>query len=126
MKITVSFETATRMKAAGFPQPQPEFGQSWFVMWSVWQIGVVGFIANRAWQDGLIRVAIESEAEKIYGNKQFENFVYAPDVADILAEMPDTPFRYSKKYKAFVCGAYEHENPAEASALAWLNINEKK
>ena len=27
---TVSFETAKRLKEAGFPQPDPEFGQFWY------------------------------------------------------------------------------------------------
>jgi hypothetical protein len=31
MKNVVSFETAKRLKNAGFPQPNYEFGQVWYV-----------------------------------------------------------------------------------------------
>lgn len=119
MENIVSFETAKRLKAAGFPQPDLGAGQVWreerymhiVVGEDEYGVSVCFQSANGAW---------------IEVNETLEGLVFAPTATDILLEMPDTPFRYSKKYKAFVCGAHEHDKPAEAAASAWLAIHEKK
>ena len=66
--------------------------------------------------------------------------VFAPTATDILRELPNK-ILFWKYENIFVCGVqvvgdndyytiqfetvYKHENPAEACALAWLEMNKK-
>lgn len=122
MKNHVSPKTASDLKAADFPQPEPAPGQFWYT--PDFGLFVVG--PRLIGDERLVRI-FYLHTGKAYAKDEanFSECIYAPDVADILAEMPDTPLRYSKKYKAFVCGAYEHENPAEAAALAYIELKKQ-
>lgn len=131
MEIT-SYETAKRLKEAGFPQPEPKEGQFWY-----------GLIQR---QDEPIYIFLDRGSfHDRYGNyhkkEAFEKFgTYAPTATDILREL-------GSDYSICCFGAYKiqweierhmpelfnilpftwiHENPAEAAALAWLDKNKNK
>jgi len=101
---TVTFETAKRLKEAGFPQPEPEFGQVWYS------------------PNGAIRVIYI----KTY------DLVFAPSATDILKEIPffgSLSFEvYETRFEFRVWEGLKliakNENPHEAAALAWLSIQE--
>jgi hypothetical protein len=127
MKNTVSFETASRLKAAGFPQPEPEAGQ-------VWHEGNMPYVIG-AFKDGKLSGAY------FYGGVFFEveqdameKDIFAPTATDILPQLPSAA-NISKPFNAelWLCVYGENEdnwtesnNPAEAAALAWFEIHEKK
>lgn len=137
MKDIVIFETAVRLKEAGFPQPTPEFGQEWYN--PEYGLFVVGFID-----------APYARATIIYNNKScvfsknlpnFSDCVFAPTATDILRELSSDCVLGTKKLGGWICGSWrlissDHmkffvagmhdEAPAEAPAEAWLKLNEKK
>jgi len=135
MKDILSFETAVRLKEAGFPQPAPEAGQFWYNP----NIGV--FLVGKLWMvDGRLRNIFYPDTGKVV-NKEirlFVNFVFAPTATDILREMPGCILAVENLYKEMaIVGVYyevwktgrllsDHVNPAEAAAEAWLKLNEKK
>ena len=127
MKNVVSFETARRLKEAGFPQPEPEFGQLWHELQD--QCYVLGYSA-----EGLISGFWN-------GGESFEDAnvqsmladVFAPTATDILEQLPHNFCIRGKSVFSLEPGdAYNigrqfyADNPAEAAALSWLAINEKK
>lgn len=127
MKNTVSFETASRLKAAGFPQPEPEAGQ-------VWREERYAHIVIGEMEDGF-SVCFESRTGPwIEVVETLEGLVFAPTATDILAQLPSAA-NISKPFNAelWLCVYGENEdnwtesnNPAEAAALAWFEIHEKK
>jgi hypothetical protein len=127
MKNTVSFETASRLKAAGFPQPDIEAGQ-------VWREERYAHIVIGEMEDGF-SVCFESRTGPwIEVVETLEGLVFAPTATDILAQLPSAA-NISKPFNAelWLCVYGENEdnwtesnNPAEAAALAWFEIHEKK
>ena len=127
MKNTVSFETASRLKAAGFPQPEPEAGQ-------VWREERYAHIVIGEMEDGF-SVCFESRTGPwIEVVETLEGLVFAPTATDILPQLPSAA-NISKPFNAelWLCVYGENEdnwtesnNPAEAAALAWFEIHEKK
>lgn len=126
MKNNVTPQTAFRLKAAGFPQPQPEFGQIWatnkmflFSVDSYWGSSAV----QAYFQDGSGRRVI-----------QIHTSAYCPDATDILREIdlfsithiPETNVWHVFYVHDGVLKCFVDKNPAEAAALAWLAQNENK
>ena len=121
MKDIVSFETAVRLKEAGFPQPKPDFGQVWhnpdfglFVVVGKW------FADNREYKifyPGTGRSVLKSEA-------RFLECAFAPTATDILREMADYELlsAATSDLQQFI----ETITDPEALAEDWLTLNEKK
>ena len=109
----VTFETAKRLKEAGFPQPDVLNAFQW------------------SYIDGDIQVPYRATE----GEKRSEDEILAPNAIEILREMGyDYAMKYHKimlKWMVWVeydnggWDSWNHENPAEACAAAWLAKNEK-
>jgi len=106
----VSFQTAKRLKEAGFPQPETYDTFDWYY-------SKTGFLANHFDSACVI-----------------ESDIFAPSATDILKELGrGWHLCYKKESRSWECwyqtvgGASDkyHENPAEACAAAWLAKNEK-
>lgn len=134
---TVAVQTARLLAAAGFPQPAPALGQWWgddetlvFVFRAWIDEGHSYFIVAQTVAGG--RPVIDD----YFDARDFRGLVYLPTVGDILRETKD--FELSVTHYIFAFAAiWEdaeplerrecHEtNPAEAAALAYLDIHEKK
>jgi len=133
MKDILSYETAVRLKEAGFPQPEPENGQFWY------NPDFGPFLVGKLWMvDGRLRNIFYPDTGKVV-NKEirlFPDCVFAPTATDILREMTDVSLRYSEREDCFWVScwraAYDsgairqtNINSAEAAAQAWLIISEK-
>jgi len=134
MKDIVTFETAVRLKEAGFPQPQPGAGQWWHNPdFGLFVVGIKWFADNREYRifyPGTGKTVLKSEA-------MFLKCAFAPTATDILRELRDGS-NIGIMGKRFLCYSpdFEHgidhpgtpinDNPAEAAAEAWLKLNEKK
>ena len=126
MKNVVSFETARRLKEAGFKQPRPEFGQVWFDQDGAYVIGnVKNDIISGAWSAG--DCFTDASISSMLAD------VFAPTATDILEQLPHNFCIRGKSVFSLEPGdAYNigrqfyADNPAEAAALAWLAINEKQ
>lgn len=132
----VTFETAKRLKAAGFPQPLPKFGQIWYHVSSKRNMAIiridgvimsVGDPANMSDRYPLLNIAPLAES-----------YSFAPAATDILKVTPGHMIYFTGE--GFVCyrthhfgdknrfpeNIYSHENPAEAAAMAWMALNKKQ
>lgn len=126
MKNVTTHETASRLKAAGFPQPEPEAGQFWydspgraFTVLNVVAPGVCD-----AWWHYFGTV----ERWSVIG-------VFAPTAADIQSEYPYlvcAKFPHATHWEAWDymagtrAGLWSNANPAEACAAAWLELKKQK
>jgi len=127
MSNFVSFETALRLRAAGFPQPAPDMGQVW-----AWPPDEgLHFIAAVAGVSAMHSIHIGLSTERVKDAGDFKDFAFAPGPAEILRELgPD--YQCGAQGAYFWCGrmpsphASVEENMAEACAKEWLYINEKK
>lgn len=124
MKNTVSFETAKRIFETGFPQPETvQEGQFWYSC------------IVRKTRERELRYINQFDRTGILPTEFFACYPYfAPTATDILAQLPSNA-NISKPFNAelWLCVYGENEddwtesdNPAEAAALAWLEIHEKK
>lgn len=118
----VSFETAKKIKEAGFPQPHPGDFQFWYVednknKWEVTVIVKCGGI-----QEAILNV---------YGSR-----IFAPTATDILRLLPGVYLCVNDKsiWRAEWAGVSCYDNdpplakgeaPAEVAAVAWLSLNAK-
>jgi hypothetical protein len=133
MKNTVSPPTAKRLKAAGFPQPEPEAGQVWYEGQKAYVIG--------AFDDGEFnRVYFNGSCFNSENQEVMVNDIFAPTATDILPSECFICREISYKTKTgerwvvydrdtfeLLCKGFpETDNPAEAAAAAWLEIHEKK
>jgi len=134
MKDIVTFETAVRLKEAGFPQPQPGAGQWWHNPdFGLFVVGIKWFADNREYRifyPGTGKTVLKSEA-------MFLKCAFAPTATDILRELRDGS-NIGIMGKRFLCYSpdFEHgidhpgtpinDNPAEAAAEAWLKLNVQK
>jgi len=136
MKNHVTFETAQRLKAAGFPQPKFDVGQFW---WG--DTGKLCIITHGGeYRTGFSVLNGLREIWTLEYDTSDPSSFFAPTAADILAALGcEYVFWYDESEKLsmfFVCktgASYRdagkpigHINPAEAAAAAWLAIHEKK
>lgn len=86
MKDIITFETAVRLKEAGFPQPAPEVGQVWY------NNDFGPFFVGKLWMaDRRLRNIFYPNTGKVV-NKEirlFPDFVFAPTATDIIRMIPD-------------------------------------
>ncbi len=142
MDNIVTFETAQRLKEAGFPQPEFEPGQIWHRKnkegQNERQYIVKNWLANRVF-------AIECATGSFYKDVVFnskdltghnyamwsKSLVFAPTATDILRQMPGFSVLFLDNGNsagwtvlnhANECFAFHEHNPAEAVAQAWLSL----
>jgi hypothetical protein len=137
MKNIVSFETAQRLKEAGFPQPKPEMGQFWFD-----KKGNLCIVVHNK-QDWQFRICFFGYLKGRGGYLVEVDFVFAPTATDILYLLQKNtrspfwwalvPYPHEETWGCIEFERLEDKNiefentdPAEAAAAAWLAINEKK
>ena len=137
MKNIVTFETAARIKAAGFPQPSPEPGQVWYNTFGAPYL-IIGVITPE------ILFAADMDKETVLSIGR-EGYTFAPGPADILRElggqyylsienggaavMCEVSDDWSKDIKQAVFTVRTvvfNTDPAEACALAWLEMKAQK
>lgn len=117
----VSFETAVKLKEAGFPQPEPEVGQMWYdnggnAYVIFYRRAYSVFAAPIDWGYGVTR---KFDVKKC---------TFAPGPAEILLELPghdlyfvDGGFEVNfKNHSTFSDEWYNNGNAAEACAAAWM------
>ena len=131
----VSYETAVRLKEAGFPQPEPAVGQSWFDMYGK-QFVLLRKDQTLTWR---FDFAYFLSATKFSDVKLPRGIVFAPTAEDILRELKrlvgeHIEVQMETYENEFVVRLFEdlpfgnfdtiletNENPAEAAAQAFLN-----
>jgi len=105
MKNIVTFETAQRLKEAGFPQPNWSFGQYWYNKHSA-LFPFTNDIRNAA-----------------------KTWFFAPTATDILAQITGHSLTFSIESgwhcffisrNGVIYSDFQSDNPAEAAAAAWL------
>lgn len=129
MKNT-SHPTAQRLKAAGFPQPEPQEGQFWYRPSG--GTSYIDYVDN----NGDVYALWNGEVNRLIN---FESAIFTPTATDILREIEYVlnPLLLLKSGEWVVCylapagnivaiTPKTHDNPAEAAAAAWLEIHEKK
>ena len=119
MKDNVTRQTAERLKAAGFPQPKHAYPG--MVLYS---------------DEFTFETTIFCNEEPDYVYELNPSDIFAPTATDILREIPETKYSSLGIYWIHSKGVFhiydagelffEHENPAEACAAAWLSIHEKE
>ena len=139
MSEVVSFETAKRLEAAGFPQPAPQVGQMWYTR----HLGALCLVihANETESGWLVVGSVESGKISSFTSDLLALcLVYAPSATDILNYMRGN-YRLSCSNYGWWCyrveelpdgtdgfrvaECYNDKNPADAAAAAWLSIYEK-
>jgi len=129
--MIVSFETAVKLKEAGFPQPEPKRGQIWWYP-DDYNGDVYGVIITRNTQcPECVHFDGEFGSDTL-SRQEFKDLAFAPTATDILV---DLGYNFSLSVlsdgnwfcdnQADESDAWQHENPAEACALAWLGKNKK-
>ncbi len=131
MTNTVSPETGRKLAAAGFPQPAPAPGQWWGDDERL-------ILVVRQWQDIYQYFIVIEHLEtpqpgvnRYFDTRDFRGLVFLPTVGDILIEIPGCSIgAYYNKWEVLSDNGgfmQEHKtSPAEAAALAFLSIHEKK
>lgn len=145
MNNLVTFETAKRLKEAGFPQPDFQPMQFWyddgikgicpFRLYIVLHVG--RFPAGQP--APLMHEICEKQHRQMYATHanfgEYQYVAFAPTATDILKQLPgyNLAFATENGWHCFFLGIdgviyaeHNHKNsPAEAAALAWLHLNEK-
>lgn len=90
MSNIITFETAVKLKEAGFHQPAPQVGHIWY-----------GLIGGYSEINMIVSIKDKNVFIDIHGNQHlqeaFDKFgTYAPTVGDLLKEMPDCRLSYYK------------------------------
>lgn len=108
--MTVSTETAVRLNAAGFQQPEFAFGQLWETP------------NGREW-------AFVGTAQFNLLKQHFaKEIVFRPTAIDLLRELPHFPMiEYDGHAYTVTSGRIRKidDNASEAGAMVWLEIHEK-
>jgi len=138
MNDTVSFETAVRLKEAGFPQPEPHYRQVWYT-----SDGVDCFTLGRKNPQGRFWADDKILKPDFHTSP---DVVFAPTTTDILQEIYSffpasaggawywvnlSPqgglWAVTVKFGSGADVArYVHENPAEAAALVYEWVKKQK
>jgi len=114
-------QTSAALKAAGFPQPVPEFGQVWHDPQSEREMICV---KSASLIDRTFAFIHHSGTGNIFFAK---DVIFAPAATDILREL-DADVSMSCDAGTWLCCIFcgpdfAHDNPAEAAALAWMEAN---
>ena len=111
MKNTVSFETAKRLKAAGFPQPETvQEGQFWYSC------------IVRKTRERELRYINQFDRTGILPTEFFACYPYfAPTATDILAAL----FPAEIQFQISAMQVLQMALDPESAAAAWLEIHEK-
>lgn len=149
MNNLVTFETAKRLKEAGFPQPDFQPMQFWYDDGikgiSQFRIYIVLHVGRfPAGQPApLMHEICEEPHGQMYGTHanfgEYQYIAFAPTATDILEQLPGYEIGYFPTAKEMwslpgewsisdlegKCPVCEHTNPAEAAAAAWLELNKK-
>ena len=134
MQHFVSQNTAIALREAGFPQPEPEFGQIFF---SACYTGPFVYLRKGC---GDILELKSLRGVETWEKSGSSDLLFAPTATDILKELGeryvlwyDNSPRVLKWYCVKVATTinqtidpYMHEKPAEAAAAAWLAYNRNK
>ena len=128
MKNHVNYETSVRLKEAGFPQPEPEFGQVWWLDDDNPSPLVITFV----YSTGQVDFCLEGGPTNM-GHHLFPNMVFAPTAADILRELgfrfyliyDETASKWFLNKPDSEFDIWDADNPAEAAAQAFLNLKAK-
>jgi len=118
----VSHETAKRLRQAGFLPVNAEFGQMWYDDQGSFLIA------------GLTSSGYSFSRPNEFGKKtNLNGCVFAPTATDILKELQGEWVlqRWDGEWSVRLDSddnpqRFNHENPAEAAAMAWLAQNKKK
>ena len=113
MKNTVSLTTGQRLKAAGFPQPEPQEGQFWYRPSG--GTSYIDYVDN----NGDVYALWNGEVNRLIN---FESAIFAPTATDILAAL----FPAEMQFQISAMQVLQMALDPEAAALAWLEIHEKK
>lgn len=137
MKDIVTFETAVRLKEAGFEQPTPEAGQFWYYIrfpGGTAEKNVLCVLSHEyPYQDNLEALPLDG-GERVYNSRNTQ--VFAPTATDILRELPDKTALYRVNKDMFLCWVRKDRalmmgdgpcmvNAAEAAAEAWIEWKEQ-
>lgn len=139
MKNVVTFETARALKDAGFPQPEPEAGQVWYIPTKtpgqIFITHIGEYYIHYAWgknYEGNTPGSSKVNVESFFGTKP----ILAATSTDILRELPETALlsRIENDWQCRIMSydeerceyAIRNTNPAEACAAAYLEINKNR
>lgn len=142
MNNVATFETAQRLKNAGFPQPEIKVGQFWYAEpvykgGSLEHIPLCIVVERYSARKPLLR---RLTCEHMTGEVAESAQCFAPTAIDILHELGERfqliyqDNRFAENYLEWVIidaeteddGVdYPHTNPSEAAALAYLSLHEK-
>ena len=129
----VTFDTAKRLKEAGFPQPMPQAGQFLYGANSK----ELFVILQYSDVDDILTLAGVGHHARMMEKWSWAKgaFVFAPTATDILEQIPTKYVRWNKPKNVWQCGETDYmgphfcevhqTNPAEACALAWLKLSTK-
>lgn len=138
MKNVVTFETAKRLKEAGFPQPNFETGQFWYN-----DLGALTFVGRKELNetgkhDYFYCTSVESGRTDLFQPIADDAF-FAPTAIEILGQLGfsydltvwSNDFslcsRVTKRGRQGIqMQIFDSHNPAKAAALAWLAMQDKK
>lgn len=138
MKNHVNYETAVRLKEAGFPQPEPESGQFWYLPTGANRYGIFccyGVDVSEKMPLYLFATSIKKDIfyirQTAKWQDQMDNCFFAPTAADILRELPVGFCIVNFGKFGFGAEFEKHEyirdqNPPEAAAQAFLNLKAKQ
>jgi len=121
MKNHTTPQTAFRLKAAGFPQPKPEFGQVWATE-TMYQFSV-----DSDWGlNGVQAYFPDATGRKIV---RIDTSAYCPSIQDFLEQMPGAVIKTTGGHYGLFFNegssdeiVFTDANLLEACALAWLSI----
>lgn len=108
--MTVSLGTAIDLELAGFPQPEFAFGQLWET------------------RNGREFAFVGTAQFRLMKHHFAKEIVFRPTDIDILRELTHFPMIEYDGYAFTVTSGRIRkidDNPAEAAAMAWLEINEQ-
>lgn len=119
-----TFETSKRLKEAGFPQPEPDFGKIYYDKESEQKIVVIAF-------DGEYVDCVYQNLTWVSYYIKISDLIFAPTATDILREMPEHDLTFWHPQQTYYVEdtrngiQWTNNNPADAAALAYLKLNEK-
>lgn len=116
----VTFETAKRLKEAGFPQPRHDFDQTWYVKRNdvLWSVGISGYVG-----EGFQAIFLPLECKFIAPDYESGDIIFATTATDILHQIPGADLKWNGS--TFICkyrGKVDDTDPAECAAKMWFKI----